>query len=316
MVAVQVLRALLGWGGWVLTRMADGADGDEDVAVAVVAGGGEGAAAGEGHLGAVGPAVVEVEAEEFGDVVVVGWRATWAGVPCWAMRPPSMTTSWSASTSASTGSWVTSRLGPVKSARWRFEFGLDVEAGAGVQRGQRLVQEQQGGLPGQGAGQGDPLGLPAGQLGGFAAGQVGQPEPGQPDGGGGPGGVPALAADAGGEGHVLGHGEVGEEPVVLEDEPDRPAGGLHERAGLRVVQDLPGQGDPAGGDGGQAGDGAEQGGFPGAVGAEQPEDLPGRRGEGDGQGEPAPADLRIHDQATAAGRCSRLGHTAEPPRSQ
>ena len=64
------------------------------------------------------------------------------------------------------------------------ELGLHVKAGAGVQRGQGFVQQQQGWLPGQRAGQRHPLRLPAGQLAGLAVGQVGQPEPVEPVAGG------------------------------------------------------------------------------------------------------------------------------------
>ena len=62
----------------------------------------------------------------------------------------------------------------------RRELGPDVEAGSGVERGQRLVQQQHARAPGQRPGQCDPLCLAAGQLGRLAVGQVGQPEPRQP----------------------------------------------------------------------------------------------------------------------------------------
>ena len=60
------------------------------------------------------------------------------------------------------------------------QLGLHVKTGAGVQRGQRFVQQQQGGLPGQRAGQRHALRLPAGQLTGLAVGEVGQSEPAEP----------------------------------------------------------------------------------------------------------------------------------------
>ena len=39
------------------------------------------------------------------------------------------------------------------------ELGPDTEAGRGVERGERFVEEQQAGVGGEGAGEGDPLGL-------------------------------------------------------------------------------------------------------------------------------------------------------------
>ena len=63
------------------------------------------------------------------------------------------------------------------------ELGADVEAGTGVQRGQRLVEEQQPGAGGQGAGEGDPLGLAAGEPARLGAGVLGEAHPLQPPGG-------------------------------------------------------------------------------------------------------------------------------------
>src|SRR5215472_13272785 len=103
-----------------------------------------------------------------------------------------------------------------------------------------------------------------------------------------------------------------EQPVVLEDETDRPRGGLGKGSRLGVVHDLPGQGDAPGGDGGQASYGAEQGGFPGPVRPEHAENLPGCRGEGDREGETAAPDLGIDDEA----RTASWRHWTEPPRSQ
>ena len=63
------------------------------------------------------------------------------------------------------------------------QLGAGVQPGAGVQRGERFVEQQQRGVDGQRAGQRDPLGLPAGQLPGFAAGVLGQADPVEPAGG-------------------------------------------------------------------------------------------------------------------------------------
>ena len=57
-----------------------------------------------------------------------------------------MMTSRSASTRASSGSWVTSDGGPpYEVARWRCRSRAQVQPGAGVQRGERLVEQQQPG---------------------------------------------------------------------------------------------------------------------------------------------------------------------------
>ena len=53
----------------------------------------------------------------------------------------------------------------------------DVEPGPGVERRERLVEEEERRVRGKGPGEGDPLRLPAGQLGGPALGQVGEVEP-------------------------------------------------------------------------------------------------------------------------------------------
>ena len=199
------------------------------------------------------------------------------------------------------------------------QLGLHVEPGAGVQRRQRLVQQQQGGLAGQRPGQGHSLGLAAGQLAGLAVGQGVEAEPAEPVAGHAPGLLAAGAAGAGPEGHVLRHGQVREQPVVLEHEAHGPPGRLHERAGAGVVDDLPGQLDAAAGHRGKAGQRVQQRGLPGAVGPEHAEHLARRRGERHPEREAAPADLGVHDQPRAQPRAqpgaSRVHHPAEPPRS-
>ena len=113
------------------------------------------------------------------------------------------------------------------------ELGLHVEPGAGVERGQRLVEQQQRRVAGQGTAERHPLRLPAGQVAGPTSRQVGEPEPLQPLDGDGPRRRPAQPARPRREGHVVEHAEVREEPVVLEDEADRAVGGLDEGAALR-----------------------------------------------------------------------------------
>src|SRR6266567_503941 len=192
------------------------------------------------------------------------------------------------------------------------ELGLDVKAGSRVQGRQRFVQEQQRWLASQRPRQGYLLRLAARQLAGLALGEVSQPEPVEPVAGSRPGGALPQAPGTRCERHVLGHGQVRKEPVVLEDETDRPPGGLDESSLLRIVQYLPCECDTPGRDRGQAGHRAEQGGFPRAVRPEHAEDLTGGRGEADGEGETTALDLGFDDEACTAG----VGHRGEPPRSQ
>ena len=272
----------------------------------------EGPASGEFHLRAVGLARVQVQADELGDVV--GGRL--AG----DLRRGSLLDDAAAfEDQEPVGQHQRfqrvvgdqqARPGEVRQVA--LELGLHIEAGPGVQGRQGLVQQQQFRLTGQRAPQRHPLRLPAGQLVRLAASEAGQPEPVEPVAGRRPGRPLALAPGARRERHVLGHGQVREEPVVLEDEPDRPPGGLHEGSRVRVVQHLPRQRDAPGGDGGQARHRAEQCGLPGPVRPQQAEDLAAGGGEADREGETAAADLGVEDEAIAA----PMRHESEPPRSQ
>src|SRR5262249_41660402 len=102
------------------------------------------------------------------------------------------------------------------------------------------------------------------------------------------------------------------EPVVLEDEADRPPRRLDKGSLLRVVHDLPGERDAPGGNRHQPRHCGEQGGLPGPVRPQHTEDLTGCRGQADREHETAPPDLGIDDQAVAA----PVPHDTEPPRSQ
>jgi hypothetical protein len=93
---------------------------------------------------------------------------------------------------------------------------------AGVEGGERFVEQEHGGIGGQGSGQGDPLGLPTGQLGGTAVGEFGESDAFQPWQGLLAGDPAPGAADLGGERDVVQHAQVREQPVVLEHQPDRP----------------------------------------------------------------------------------------------
>jgi hypothetical protein len=126
---------------------------------------------------------------------------------------------------------------------------------------------------GQGAGEGDALGLAAGEAAGFGSGVVGEAHVVQPLGGLGAGLGLGGAVAAGTEGHVVERGEVREEQIVLEDHADR--------AGLRgrTVQLGAVEPEMAAGERGESGECAQGGGLAGAVGAEQCDDVTGRGGQ-------------------------------------
>ena len=147
----------------------------------------------------------------------------------------------------------------------------------GVQGAERLIEEEHLRLHGQGPGQGDPLPLAAGELGrvavrqSFELHQLEQVLDLFPDilFGGAYG--TRLHVQA--EGHIVGHGQVPEERIVLEDEadlafPDGPAGGV------LAVED-----DPPRICGLQPGDDPEQGRLARPGGAQERHQLPA----GDGQ---------------------------------
>ena len=100
------------------------------------------------------------------------------------------------------------------------EVGADLRAGGRVERGQRLVEQEQPRPRHQRPGQGDPLGLPAGQLVRAPSAEPGQADPVEPGlrvrAGGGRGDAPGP----GPEGHVVAGVQVREQQPVLRDEAD------------------------------------------------------------------------------------------------
>ena len=124
---------------------------------------------------------------------------------------------------------MTSTTGPGKSARWAAQEGAYVDPGAGVEGGHRLVEQQHLRIEGERPRQRHPLGLAAGELVRAPVGETSQPEPLEPLLRRRPGGRPAEAARPGGEGDVVAHVEVREQPVVLEDHAGPALLGGHER---------------------------------------------------------------------------------------
>src|SRR5437660_134550 len=96
-----------------------------------------------------------------------------------------------------------------------------LQAGAGVEGGEGLVEEQEPRLGGQRPGQRDALGLPARQLLGFAGPELGETDPLQPFRRPGPGFGLGDAAAPEPEGDVLRRRQMGEADVALEEEAQR-----------------------------------------------------------------------------------------------
>ena len=129
----------------------------------------------------------------------------------------------SASAAASSKSCVTRSVGRPQIGKQLRELAADDAAGVGVERGERLVEQEHGRVTGECAGERDPLTLATRQLARSRGGQVGDPEaleqlvdP-----------LPPAEAD------VAAHVEMREERVLLEDEPDRATLGRKVDPGAR-----------------------------------------------------------------------------------
>ena len=165
----------------------------QHVTVLAMVGDHEGPAAGERHRGAVGPARVQVQADQLGHVVgagLAGDQRRGALLDDAAAFEDDDLVGQHERLDRVVGD---QQARPGEVGQVPLELGLHVQAGAGVEGRKRLVQEQQCRLPGQRAGQGHPLCLPAGQLAGLAVSEVGQPEPVEPVAGGRPGRLLSLA---------------------------------------------------------------------------------------------------------------------------
>ena len=149
------------------------------------------------------------------------------------------------------------------------------EPGAGVEGGERFVEQQQPGLGGERAGQGDALGLAAGERPGLGAGVRRRGRTARATRGARSRALGlVVAAGAEAEGDVVERGEPGEQQVVLEHDADGALGGRDERVGGGVVEH--GAVERRCGRasrGCEPGDGAQRGGLAGAVGPEQGDDL-------------------------------------------
>ena len=156
----------------------------------------------------------------------------------------------------------------------RHEQGRDLETGeellqldshldlrVGVERRERLVEQEDLGVAREGAGERDALALAAREAAGQRVFEM-------PD-------LEALEVLVRGMAarvlDVLAHGQVREERVVLEDEPDPPFLGPQEHASLRVEPGLVVAADPAGGGLDEAGDRVQDGALAGPARADERE---------------------------------------------
>ena len=154
---------------------------------------------------------------------LAGWSYMSAGVPTCSRRPWLMMARRSATSIASSWSWVTSTVVTWSvSCRSRSHW-RSWRAHLRVEGAERLVEEQHLGLDGEGPGQGHALALAARELGRVALAQVREAD--QLEQLVHPGldlGLGALA-DLEAEGDVAPHGQVAERRVVLEAEADAAA---------------------------------------------------------------------------------------------
>ena len=175
-----------------------------------------------------------------------GWLSTVRVGPSSTIRPASSTTTRSASDSASIRSWVTSsavRPGvPQHLAQQLPQRRCDRD----VERGHRLVQQQQRRIGGERAGDRDPLGLPAGQLGRAAIGELGRVDRGQPARGSRPRPTRPAPLAARTERDVRRRGQVREQQGLLREQHDAASVRRHPDPGRGVDQHLVVQRDSAG----------------------------------------------------------------------
>ena len=144
-----------------------------------------------------------------------------------------------------------------------------------VQGPGRLVAQQQLGIFRQGPGDGHPLLLAAGELGG----EVVQPLP-QSHGAQHLGGIHGILADLGGQLHVLQGRQVGHQVVKLKDKANIVAAVGGQTLGVIGGDLLHAQKDPALGEGVHAAQDIEKGGLSRAAGAYDDAQLPLFHGEG------------------------------------
>ena len=153
-----------------------------------------------------------------------GAASSSAAAPSWRIRPSTITPTRSASAAASSKSCVTSSVGSRSSREELGELAADDPARVGVERRERLVEQQHRRVARERPRQRDPLALAAGEIAGTGGGEVRDPEALEQ----------LVHPRAAAEGDVAADVEVREERVLLEDEPDGPPLGRQVDAGVAV----------------------------------------------------------------------------------
>ncbi len=159
----------------------------------------------------------------------------------------------------------------------------DLAAALAVEGGGGFVGEEEAGLVGEGAGDGDALLLAAVEGVGEVAGAVADAEVIEEFGGAAAGWAWGDVVDFEGDGDVFEGGEEGDEVGLLEDEAEvlTAVGAEVDEGALAVEDPLSAEGEAAGGGGVDEADGGEEGGFAGAAGAEEGDDFARGEAEGD-----------------------------------
>ena len=155
------------------------------------------------------------------------------------------------------------------------EIATHVVPRGGIERGQRLVQEEHRGIGGERSGERDPLRLATRQ---FAAAGVApsiEPDALQPLAGPATRLLPAQATSAQAEGDVVDGVEMGEQEVVLEHHADGSPVGRNVDACVRIVVDRAIELDAAGAEAAQPGERAQQRRLARAVGSDDSNGLAG-----------------------------------------
>ncbi len=181
---------------------------------------------------------------------------------------------------------------------------LDVEGGQG------FVEQEQVGLDGERAGEGDALRLAAGQLGAAASGQVGDVEALEPLVCAHPRLAPRDPLGAQPEGHVAAHVQVGKGEGVLAEQGDAAPVRRQPGAGVGVDEDAVAEDHAAAVGPQQAGDDLEDRGLARTVGADEgghPCPV-----EGLVDDDPALRDLHAHLEGRHATRSRALGRCTSP----
>ncbi len=194
------------------------------------------------------------------------------------------------------------QAGAVEGGEVAAQLGPHLDPGAGVQRGERLVEQQQPWAGGQRPRQGHPLRLPTRQRSRLGASVLAQAEALEPAVRLGPSRILRSSPRPQTEGDVVERGQAREQEVVLEDDADRSLRRGYEDIGVRVVQDDPVERDVARVEGLQPGDAPQGCGLASTIGPEQRDHLAVVDSQLGVEVELAQADLDVGVQHLGSGR--------------